>query len=71
MNEYRICNKCKSFDYKKLINKIKEVDKDSNILVGCQSMCAIGAKMPFVIVNGIPLIATSLDELIDKVKKVI
>ena len=71
MSEFRVCDKCKGFDYKELVGKLKEIDNDSNILVGCQSMCAIGNKMPFVIVNGIPLTANSIDELIDKVKKVI
>ena len=50
---------------------LKELDTNANILVGCQNMCAIGAKKPFVIVNGIPVIADNMDDLILKVKEMI
>jgi hypothetical protein len=34
-------------------------------------MCAIGAKRPFVIVNGIPVIEESIEEVIKKVKEML
>ena len=54
MNEFRICDKCKGFDCNEFITKLKEIDESAKIVIGCQSMCAIGSKKPFVIVNGSP-----------------
>lgn len=69
MNEFKTCNKC--FNSDELVNRLKEIDPNAKIIVGCVSMCAVGAKMPFVIVNGIPLMDTDLDKLIQKVKDLI
>lgn len=71
MNEFKTCNICKGFDSEELINKLKEVDPDAEVFVGCQNMCAIGAKKPFVIVNGIPIIGESIDDVVEKVKGMI
>lgn len=71
MNEFKTCNKCAGFDSEDLLKKLKELDSSAKVIVGCQSMCAIGFKNPFVIVNGIPVIGDSIDELIDKVKDII
>jgi uncharacterized protein YuzB (UPF0349 family) len=53
------------------VNKLKELDLNAKIFVACQNMCAIGAKRPFVIVNGILIVADTIDEIIVKVKEVI
>lgn len=71
MNEFKTCNICKGFDGDLLATKLRELDKDAVIDVKCQSMCAIGSKKPFVIVNGIPVIADDIDSLIIKVKDII
>ena len=71
MNEFKTCNKCIGFNSSELVEKLKELDSTAKIFVGCQSMCAIGAKMPFVIVNGIPVMDKTLDGLIEKVKEMI
>lgn len=71
MNEFRTCNICKGFNSEELISKLKELDPNASMVVGCQNMCVIGAKRPFVILNGIPLMANSVDELIEEVKKTI
>lgn len=71
MNEFKTCNKCSGFDSEDLVNKLKKLDSTAKVIVGCQSMCAIGYKNPFVIVNGIPVIANSIDELIGKVEDII
>lgn len=69
MNEFKTCNKCSGFNSDELVGKLKELDSNAKIIVGCQSMCAIGYKMPFVIVNGIPVMASSIDELVEKVRE--
>lgn len=69
MNEFKTCNKCGGFNTDELVDKLKKIDSNAKIMVACQSMCAIGAKRPFVIVNGIPMMADTIDELINKVKE--
>lgn len=71
MNEFKTCNKCSGFDSTILVQRLKEIDNTAKVIVGCQSMCAVGVKMPFVIVNGMPIMASSIDELIERVKEVI
>lgn len=66
MNEFKTCNKC--FNSTELVVKLKELDSNAKVIIGCQSMCAVGARMPFVIVNGIPVMDSTVDGLIEKVK---
>lgn len=70
MNEFKTCDICKGFNSEELVKKLKELDDKASISIGCQSMCAIGATRPFVIVNGIPIIGETIDEVIEKVKQV-
>ncbi len=71
MNEFKTCDKCNGFDSNELVKKLKELDSSAKIMVGCQSMCIVGSKKPFVIVNGILVVANSIDELIEKIKEII
>lgn len=71
MNEFKTCNICSGFDSNDLVQKLKELDNGAKIFIGCQSMCGIGTKRPFVIVNGIPVVADEVDELIGKIKEII
>lgn len=71
MNEFKICNKCRGYDFEELKKELEKLDPGAKIMVGCQSMCAIGAKRPFVIVNGIPVIEESIEEVIKKVKEML
>ena len=68
MTKYKICDKCKGFDYKKLINEIKKIDKDAEFEIGCQNFCGIGRTKPFIIINNKPVIADNINELINKIK---
>ena len=71
MNEFKICNKCRGDDFEKLKKELEKLDTSAKIMVGCQSMCAIGDKRPFVIVNAIPVIEESIEEVIKKVKEML
>ena len=71
MNEFKTCNKCRGFNSDEIVKRLKELDSNAKIIVGCQSMCAIGSRMPFVIVNGIPVMDNHIDNLITKVKGII
>jgi len=71
MNEFKTCDKCRGFNSEELVEKLKEVDSEAKIIVACQSMCAVGNKKPFVIVNGIPIIEEEIDKVIERVKGII
>jgi uncharacterized protein YuzB (UPF0349 family) len=71
MNEFKTCNICKGFNGDLLGEKLRELDSKALIDIKCQGMCAIGAKKPFVIVNGVPVIDDNIDSLINKVKEMI
>ena len=65
MNEFKICNKCRGYDFEKLKKELEKLDTSAKIMVGCQS------KRPFVIVNAIPVIEESIEEVIKKVKEML
>ena len=68
VNKIGICDKCKSVNYKRLIEQIKNINKDVEFIVGCQNMCGIGRKNPFVILNHKPIIGDNEQDLINKIK---
>lgn len=68
-NEFRICDKCKATNVDTLMPRLKELDPNCDIKVGCQNFCGIGMTKSFAIVNNIPIIATNEDELIEKIKE--
>lgn len=70
-NEFRICNICKAVNFKSLEKKLKELDSEATINIGCQNVCGIGRSRPFVIVNHRLVVAENEDELINKVKEII
>lgn len=70
-NEFRICDKCKAINVNSLVAKLKELDSDCTIKIGCQNFCGIGMTKPFVIVNNVPVISINEEELIDKIKEMI
>lgn len=71
MNEFKVCDICAAVNSESIIKRLKEIDPDADIIVGCHGFCGIGATKPFVIVNGIPAIATTEDEVISKVKEML
>lgn len=71
MNEFKVCDICDAVDSQSLIKRLKEIDENAKFVIGCQGFCGIGATKPFVILNGIPIIAENEDEIIDKVKKML
>lgn len=71
MNEFKVCDICEAVNSESIIKRLKELDGSAEIIVGCHGFCGIGATKPFVIVNGIPAIAATEDEVIEKVKEMI
>lgn len=70
-NEFRICDKCKATNVDTLIPRLKKIDPNSEIKIGCQNFCGIGMTKSFAIINNIPVIAPNEDELIDKINEII
>lgn len=71
MNQFRVCDKCKGTKINSLIPKLKELDNNAEIIIGCQNFCGIGARKPFIICNHVPVVADTEDELVEKVKQAI
>lgn len=71
VNEFKVCDICKGSNVTSLIPKLKEIDNEANIDIGCQGFCGPGSKKPFVIVNNIAVIHETEDEVIDEVRRII
>jgi len=70
-NEFKVCERCKGSNLKTLIPRLKELDDQAEIKVGCHSYCGPGRDLPFVFVNNKPIRGKNEDELIEKVRAMI
>lgn len=68
-NTFKICDKCKKTNILTLVPKLREIDHEATIKIGCQNYCGVGRNKCFVFINNIPINALTEDELIIKVKE--
>lgn len=69
MYKVELCDKCKGTNVKTLIPKIKKISDDIDIQIHCIQYCGVGRDKVVVLLNHVPIIGSSEDEVIIKIKE--
>ncbi|WP_195571687.1 DUF1450 domain-containing protein [Paenibacillus sp. 1001270B_150601_E10] len=67
-NDIRICDKCRHIKMKSFLPKVKKLDPNAEIKIGCKSYCGHCTKRVFIYINGRYVTAPTEDEAIEKAK---
>lgn len=66
-----ICNKCKGINFEEIFLILKERYPEAIYQIGCNNMCGIGRDKAVIILNDRPIIASTTEELMNKIKQAI
>lgn len=69
MNNIKICDNCPLIDVDTLSKKIRSIDSDAQISIGCQNFCGICSAKAFAILNNIPIIEDDQEKLVVELTK--
>ena len=67
-NDIRICDKCRHISMKSFLPKVKKLDPEAEIKIGCKSSCGHCLKRVFIFIIGRYVTAPTEDEAIEKAK---
>lgn len=67
MHKIEICDKCKGTNIKTLVPKIKDISSDIDIKIHCIQFCGLGRDKIVVLLDHVPIIGNTEDEVIKKI----
>lgn len=67
MHKIEICDKCKGTNIKTLVPKIKNISNDIDIKIHCIQFCGLGRDKIVVLLDHVPIIGTTEDEVIERI----
>lgn len=65
----KICDNCKNINLDKIKKKIKDIDNNIEIIIGCNNFCGICRTKAFIVLNNIPIIKEDEEDLIVEIKR--
>jgi uncharacterized protein YuzB (UPF0349 family) len=68
-NDIRICHKCRHMSLKSMRTRLKKIDPEAKIKLGCQSYCGPCSRGVFIRINGRFVMGATEEEAIEKMKK--
>ena len=69
MYKIEVCDKCKATNVNTLVPKIKSISNDIEVEIHCIQFCGIGRNKIVVLVNHVPVMGDTEDEVIEKIKE--
>lgn len=68
-NDIRVCEKCRHVkNMKTFLAKVKQLDPEAEVKIGCESYCGPCKKRVFIFVNGRHLTGFTEEEALEKAK---
>jgi uncharacterized protein YuzB (UPF0349 family) len=67
--EVKICDKNRIINSNKITKIINDIDDDIEIIVGCNNFCAICRTKGVAVINNMPIIKDTEEELIEEIKR--
>lgn len=67
MYKLELCNKCKATNVNSLLPKIRNISDDIEIIIHCIQYCGIGRDRIVVLLDHIPIIGDTEEEVIEKI----